>query len=178
MKESAHLLGKPVESLQTMLRLISFSDPRILPLIPDGYYGSNTYASVRSFQEVSGLPVTGAADLQTWQIIADTYARISTETGAPVVLPFWQNGQQIEPGSQNAHLYLVQAMLLALSGIYPTLKAPGISGILDSETQSGIQQIQRAAALPETGSLDTLTWRALSALYRIAIGDGTKNSPL
>jgi len=38
MREPAFYLGKPVRSLQTMLRHISEEDTRILPLIPDGVF--------------------------------------------------------------------------------------------------------------------------------------------
>ena len=51
MREPEYYLGRPVRSLQTMLRQIADTDSRVLPVIPDGHYGKSTYASVRSFQE-------------------------------------------------------------------------------------------------------------------------------
>ena len=72
MREPEFYLGKPVRSLQTMLRHISEEDTRILPLIPDGVFGGNTYASVRSFQQTYQLPDTGAVDSSTWNSIVST----------------------------------------------------------------------------------------------------------
>ena len=165
-------LNNPVYSLQTMLRLLSDSDPRILPVIPDGFYGPNTYASVRSFQEAYGLPVTGEVDQQTWNAIANAYAMALPEQMQPSIEPFWFPGQSIQPGQQNIHLYLVQAMLLALSKYYPEIEPPTVNGVLDAVTQRDLQWLQGKAELPQTGTLNTLTWYALNSLYRITTGAG------
>lgn len=156
-----------------MLRLISDSDSRILPLIPDGYFGPNTIASVRSFQEAYGLPVTGSVDQQTWDTITDAYGRALQEQTPPVTQPLWFPGQSVRPGEANVHLYLVQAMLLALSKYYPDLTPPDqVNGTLDNTTVESLRWLQRAADLPETGVLNTLTWYALNGLYRTTIGTG------
>ena len=173
MREPEYYLGNPVLSLQTMLRRISDSDARILPLIPDGYYGPNTIASVRSFQEAYSLPVTGSVDQQTWDSIVSAYTRVLPEQTAPVTQPLWFPGQSVQPGESNIHLYLVQAMLLALSQYYPDLTPPDqVNGTLDASTEQGLRWIQRAAGLPETGVLNTLTWHALNDLYRTTTGTG------
>ena len=166
-------LGNPVLSLQTMLRQLSDFDPRILPVIPDGLYGPNTYASVRSFQEAYGLPVTGEVDNDTWNAITDAFQKQLPERMQPAVEPFWFPGQSIQPGEKNVHLYLVQAMLLALSKYYPELKAPTVDGILNSVTEQDLKWIQARADLPQTGNLNTLTWQALNNLYRITTGSGS-----
>ena len=172
MREPEFFLGNPVISLQTMLRQISDADPSVLPLIPDGYYGPNTYASVRSFQEAYGLPPTGSVDLPTWRAIVDVYNRILPESLPPVTQPVWFPGQSVQPGDFNIHLYLVQAMLAALSRYYPELEAPEVSGTLDPVTERDLKWVQRAAGLPETGVLNTLTWHALNGLYRTTTGTG------
>ena len=41
----------------------------------DGYFGSNTYRAVRSFQSRNGLSVTGIADLGTQQLLYSSSAR-------------------------------------------------------------------------------------------------------
>ncbi len=172
MRTPEYYLGNPVESLQTMLRQLSDFDPRILPVIPDGLYGPNTYASVRSFQEAYGLRVTGEVDNGTWNTIVNAFQEQIPERLQPAVEPFWFPGQSIQPGEQNVHLYLVQAMLLALSEYYPELTAPAVDGILDPVTEQDLKWIQAKADLPQTGNLNTLTWRALNSLYRITTGTG------
>ncbi len=161
-------LGKPIFSLQTMLRQISFLDQRVLPVIPDGVFGANTFAAVRSFQTAYGLPPTGRADLATWNAVADAYQAALTAVFAPTVMPSWPMGQTIRPGGQDGSLYLVQAMLHALAEQFSGLTAPPLTGILDQPTASGLRWIQAASGLKQTGALDSATWLHLSGLYRIA----------
>lgn len=172
MRQPEFYLGRPVISLQTMLRQLSDHDPRILPVIPDGFYGPSTYASVRSFQEAYGLPVTGQVDISTWDTIADAHRRILPERVQPSIQPFWFPGQSIQPGERNVHLYLVQAMLLALSEYYPELEPPTVDGVLGPVTQRDLQWIQEKAGLEQSGALNTLTWHALNSLYRVTTGTG------
>ena len=99
MREPEYFLGKPVQSLQTMLRHIADADPRVLPLIPDGYYGPNTYASVLSFQQAYGLPETGQVDPETWDRIVAVHDMVFPNRVPPVTSPIWPAGQVIEPDS-------------------------------------------------------------------------------
>ena len=172
MRIPATYLGNPVFSLQTILRQISDLDSHILPVVPDGLYGPSTYASVRSFQEAHGLPVTGEVNRMTWEAIVKVWDAILPERMQPKTEPLWFPGQTVLPGEKNVHLYLVQAMLLALSQYYPELIAPPVDGSLNPQTQQDLQWIQLKAGLPETGDLNTLTWQALNSLYRITAGSG------
>lgn len=172
MRSPETYLGNPVLSLQTMLRQISDFDTNVLPLVPDGLYGSSTYASVRSFQEAYGLPVTGEVNPQTWDAIVGAWEAILPERIQPRTEPLWFPGQSVLPGEQNIHLYLVQAMLLALAQYYPELSPPPVDGTLNSTTQQNLQWIQSKAGLPQTGNLNNLTWQALNGLYRITVGSG------
>ena len=101
MNETKNTLGRPIYNLQTMLRFLSQTDNRILPVIPDGIYGSNTYAAVRSFQEIQGLTPTGVVDYLTWNRIVTQFESERNNNDMP------------------ASLYIAQAMLLALSKTYP-----------------------------------------------------------
>ncbi len=172
MRKPEFYLNNPVISLQTMLRQISDVDPRILPVIPDGLFGPSTYGAVRSFQEAYGLPVTGQVDQQTWNSITDAHSLALAQRKPPVIELFWSLGSSIQPGEQNAHLYLVQAMLTVLSHYYPALTAPPIDGILNPTTAEDLKWIQAGAAIPKTGVLNTLTWNALGSLYRVTVGSG------
>lgn len=172
MRQPELYLGNPIYSLQTMLRQISDFDLRVLPIVPDGFFGRSTHASVRSFQQAYGLPITGEVDEATWNTIVDIHNRALGERATPTIEPVWFPGQSIDPGEENIHLFLVQAMLAALSRFYPELEAPAVNGILDPITERDLKWIQKAAGLPQTGSLNTLTWHALTGLYRTAVGTG------
>lgn len=165
MRKPKFYSGKPVYSLQTMLRTISFADAGVLPLIPDGTYGSNTYASVLSFQEAFGLPQTGETDLQTWTAVAEYYNRLLPQI-TPLSSPsFMLPGNTVSPGTFSPHLYTVQAMLAALADYFVDLSPPELSGRLDPVTQQGLAWLQTAAGLPQTGTPDTITGNFLSAVY-------------
>lgn len=174
MKQPEYYIDRPIESLQAMLRLISDIDTSILPVIPNGTYDGNTYASVRSFQEANDLLPNGITDQSTWETIVKAYDNRSPHRTTPVTQPSWDIGQSVKSGQFNYHIYLVQAMLHALSDFFPTISSPLLSGILDSETQQGLKWIQDAAGIKSTGELDTATWTYLNALYRAMIADGTK----
>lgn len=149
-------LRKPVLSLQTMIRRISEVDSRILPLIPNGIYGANTHASVRSFQEVYGLPVTGSTDLHTWKKIAEVYRQSIAPTAYSASFITLSDEDQIR---------IIQTTLAALSLRYSDLTAPVVSGVADPTTVSGLIRVQTAASLPQTGTIDQKTLAALNALF-------------
>ena len=174
MRRPDYYIGRPVESLQTMLRLISDTDPRIQKVVPDGQYGGSTYASVRSFQKSYALPVTGLADLETWNKIISVFDKSMRSVHTPALIPRWSSGQRVEPGMFHYHLYIVQAMLAALADFFPVLTAPQLTGTLDMATQDGLRWVQHAGGLQESGHLDTSTWNTLNAIYRSVIGTSEK----
>lgn len=174
MRDVHYFAQKPVESLQTMLRRISNADPRILPVIPNGRYNSNTYASVLSFQEAVGKNITGITNQDTWDSIVLLYDQLLPTQTPPVIMPSWSVGQIVRPGQFNYHIYLVQAMLTALSAQIPIFPKTELTGTLDAQTETGLRLIQKAGGLTETGELNTSTWNYLNNLYRIMIKDGFK----
>lgn len=172
MRQPEYYLGRPILSLQTMLRQISDVDSRILPVVPDGYYGQSTYASVRSFQQAYGLPTTGEADAVTWDTIAAVFQQAGLERFPPAIQPVWGLTQTVEPGQFNYHIYLVQGMLAALSNFFPAVALPPLDGILGPVTEQGLLWVQRAAGIAENGALNSLTWNYLTGVYRATTGDG------
>lgn len=169
-REPAFFIGKPIFSLQTMLRQISFWDRRVLPVIPSGVYGRNTYASVRSLQAVCGLPQTGRVDPSTWNAVTAAYREALCASFPPQILPVWPVGRIVPPGAQDPDLCLVQAMLHVLAQRFSGVSAPELTGRLDTATTNGLMWIQAAAGLPQNGALDAQTWRALGDLYRNSTG--------
>jgi len=174
MAQPKDFVNRPVESLQTMLRFLWDNGPTVLPVIPNGSYNSNTYASVRSFQEANSLKPNGITDQLTWETIVDAYDNALPYQTTPITQPSWNSGQTVSFGQFNYHLYLVQAMLRALSDFIPALPSPTLTGILDDKTRQGLRVIQGAAAMDATGELNTATWNYLNALYRAIIGNGQK----
>ena len=61
----------PIRSLQSMLRLLQRHAGKPTTVVPDGIFGPETARALREFQQQNGLPVTGAADLTTWNAVVD-----------------------------------------------------------------------------------------------------------
>ncbi|MBQ7871786.1 MAG: peptidoglycan-binding protein [Oscillospiraceae bacterium] len=164
----------PITDLQKMLRVIY----RKSPLAWDGHFGEDTRRAVLAFQRENGLPTTGVADLPTWEAIRAAYRRNleEQEQAAPLEIVL-QPYQVIEPGSDNLHLYLIQALLLALRDVYPEVPPLAVTGILDVPTQDAVIWFQDLAGLPASGAVDRRTWKHLAHQYRLTVGDGTGTYP-
>ena len=59
MKPAESFVDQPIRALQTMLRTIASIEPGQINVMPDGIYGPQTSAAVRSFQRRQGLTPTG-----------------------------------------------------------------------------------------------------------------------
>ena len=169
MKPQESFADQPVRSLQTMLRTIASMEPSQMNVMPDGIYGSQTAAAVRSFQRRMGLNPTGTVDQNTHEHIVREFdrARIEAEQAQPLQVSL-EPGQVLRRGEGNPVVYLVQAMLTVLHDLVPAIPAPSNSGKLDPQTSESLAAFQTYAALPPTGELDKRTWKDLALHFALA----------
>ena len=169
MKPAESFLDQPIRSLQTMLRTIASIEPNQINVMPDGIYGSQTAAAVRSFQRRQGLNPTGVVDQATHERIVQEYERayIEAEKARPVQITL-DPGQVLRRGERNNHLYLAQSMLTVLNLLEPAIPRPPHTGVLDPQTQTSVAAFQTLAGLPPTGEIDKRTWKDLSLYYTLA----------
>lgn len=162
MRPSGTFIGQPVRSLQTMLRAIGQTDPRLPIVIPDGIYGPGTMAAVSTFQTLYSLPVTGVVDQKTWERIVEIYLPALEQIGltTPIEIIF-EPEQVFRLGESSPYLYLAQGMLTALAQGYSNLKLPSMNGTKDDATTAAVASFQQFAGLPATGELDRATWTQL-----------------
>lgn len=162
MRPDASFVGQPIRSLQTMLQILSKDDPTFPNVIPDGIYGPDTMNAVSAFQRRYGIPVTGIADQETWELIVEKHepARIRIEKAQPIEVII-DPGEVYRYGDSNPNIYLLQSMLTQLSNDHPSIDAPGHSGVMDETTVASLTAFQRIADLPQTGELDKITWKHL-----------------
>ncbi len=86
--EPSYYVGRPVESMQTMLRFAAEGNNRLLPVVPDGVFGPNTMAAVTAFQRYYGLPATGVMNGATWERLVQTYqAQLVQQAPAEAMQP-------------------------------------------------------------------------------------------
>lgn len=160
MRPEETLLGQPIRSLQTMLRVISEDDSRYPTVVPDGIYNQETLTAVSAFQRIHGLPVTGVADQATWEAIVEVYEKAIIRIGkAQPIEILLEPGQILRLGDQNPYLFLLQPMLIYIAQNQPELTAPVLSGILDAPTAQILRDVQKIYGLPISGELDRNTWR-------------------
>lgn len=164
----------PVFDLQTQLQTV-------LPdccINPDGIFGSETKDALSKFQEAHSIPVTGEADLDTWECLQTVYQEeLVKQSEAEPLQIVLQPNQVLKKEEDNLHCYLIQAILLALSELYLELPKVRMTGKNDAQTQNAIMWLQKKSGLAQTGELDKITWRHLSHQYRCAVGDGTGGYP-
>lgn len=169
MKPMESFVDQPVRSLQTMLRAIASIEPGQVNVMPDGIYGPQTAAAVRSFQRRQGLNPTGVVDQATHERIVQEYERayIEAEKARPVQITL-DPGQVLRREERNNHIYLVQSMLTVLHLLDPRIPRPPHSGVLDPRTAESVAAFQTVAGLPPTGEVDKRTWKDLALYYALA----------
>lgn len=169
MKPAESFVDQPIRSLQTMLRTIASVEPRQINVIPDGIYGSQTAAAVRSFQRRQGLNPTGTVDQATHERIVQEYERayIEAQKAQPVQITL-DPGQVLRRGERNNHIYLVQSMLTVLHILDQRIPTPPHTGVLDPATAESVAAFQTIAGLPPTGEVDKRTWKDLALYYALA----------
>lgn len=162
MKPPEFFIGRPIRSLQSMLRVISEDDGRLPTVVPDGIYGQSTMNAVSAFQRANGLPITGITDQATWDAIVIAYedALIRLGKAQPIEIVM-DPGQILRRGDRSPYLYLLQSMLTVLAQASPSISNPPHSGVIDAGTAEALAAFQILAGLPPTGELDRITWKYL-----------------
>lgn len=178
MRPPESFIAQPIRSLQTMLRVIAEDRPGYVRIIPDGIYGPETMAAVSTFQRNHGLPPSGITNMQTWEAIVAEYegARINQDSAYPLNI-LLDPGQIIRKGERHPHLYLVQAILTALSDTYQSVSAPAMTGLLDTSTSDALSSFQMLSGLPMTGHLDKQTWKHLALQYPLSASLAISTAP-
>lgn len=69
--------SEPVITIQEQLNRIAQNYPAIPTVTVDGIFGSATTESVRAFQSIFNLPVSGIVDFPTWYKISQIYVGVS-----------------------------------------------------------------------------------------------------
>lgn len=160
MRPDESLVGQPVRSLQTMLRVLAEDDSSLPTVIPDGIYGQDTMRAVSAFQRRQGIPVTGVVDLNTWEQIVESYelAIIRVDKAEPIEVLINAN-EVYRLGDSGPYIYLLQSMLTQLAQDHKSIPPLQLTGIVDAETSAALVAFQQLADLPANGELDKITWK-------------------
>ena len=152
-----------IYEMQTMLRLLSQTDPLIPNVNPDGIFGPETEKAVLAFQVGAGLPPTGIVDFGTWTALTNAYRNaLSLTRRGLAIFPFPGGDYTVGKGEQSDLVYIIQLILSGIDVVYDIFDEIDISGIFDQKTEDAVRIFQRINRLPETGVVDSATWDRLA----------------
>ncbi len=168
MRPDESFVGQSIRSLQTMLRVIAIDGGYIPTVVPDGIYGATTMQAVSAFQRYHGLPVSGVTDNATWDKIYAEFepARIRIGKAEPIEI-LMEPGEIFVKGDASPYIYLMQSMLIFLSGDHTSIPLSDHTGIMDDSTQAAVSAFQSLSGLPVTGEMDRITWLHLSRQFTL-----------
>ncbi len=163
--------GNNVRILQVQLNRIAQNYPAI-PKIenPNGIFGLDTESSVRKFQEVFNLPITGEVDKSTWYRIKQYYtgvkrlSELAAEgiTISEATVPF---ATELSSGMSGIGVRTIQYYLSIIAYFNGNLEPVPLTGTFDSDTVAAVERFQEFYGLPVTGIVDTDTWNTMTRIY-------------
>lgn len=161
--------SKEVASLQYYLAVIGAYYERVSPVDITGYFGEMTENSVKSFQNVFGLPMTGRVDRTTWNTIYSAYDGIVESVPFDIsndyIAPLYPN-VILKEGSSNEYVKLIQQYLTYINGTYPNVPAVSDTGYFGPLTKASVIAFQKQFNVtPANGVVGSVTWDAITREY-------------
>ncbi len=155
-----------VRALQYFLAVIGAYYADVQPVDITGYFGEQTENSVKSFQQVFGLPQTGVVDRQTWLDIYRAYLGIvesvpSTEGSDVILYP----GRVLREGMRGEDVKVIQEYLTLINQTYPNIPAVENTGYFGPVTRSSVLAFQKQFGLPANGIVGAATWNEIAGVY-------------
>ena len=151
-------------NLQRYLRQLSYHHPEITPPPIDGIFERDTEESLKDFQAMVGLPVTGRADRRTWNALYAMYRASIAENEPPrtvAILPFVAGEILLQKGDEGFTINVLQYMLRELGESLAELEKIEVSGIFDDNTARAVRLFRVQNGLPEGETVDLITWNTL-----------------
>ena len=80
-------------------------------------------------------------------------------------IPASFDGKNLQVGSNNESVRMMQEQLNVISKNYPAIKKVKEDGIFEENTRIAVETFQQAFNLPATGIVDFATWYKISQVY-------------
>ena len=160
--------GQGVLILQYYLEFISLFVSGVQAAAPDGVFGEETDASVRSFQRTYGLSTTGIVDRALWTQIQNTYYNIlgsvSYDFDEGLILPY--PGRVLALGASGDDVVALQEYLNYIAKTYTDIPIINVDGDFGVATESAVIAFNRIFGLPgDEGRVNALTWKTITDIY-------------
>ena len=161
------MVNEQVRGLQYFLAVIGAYYESVQPLEITGEYDAQTGASVRSFQRVYGLPVTGIVDEATWEDIYRAYAGIAASIPVEDAewIPLLYPGFVLQEGMTSDYVRVLQQYLTFIHRSIPAIPEVRDTGYFGPVTKAAVTAFQRWAGLTPNGAVGAVTWDGIAGLY-------------
>jgi peptidoglycan hydrolase-like protein with peptidoglycan-binding domain len=158
--------GSNVSALQYYLAVVGAYYQRVTPVEITGYFGTATEESVKSFQQVFGLPETGKVDRTTWNEIYRAYDGIlnSIPIDSTITTVLYPN-IILKEGISNEYVKVLQEYLTYINRTYPNIPAVNNTGYFGALTKASVIAFQNEFGLQPNGIVGSTTWDAISREY-------------
>lgn len=161
-------MNDAVFELQGYLRNIGRLDSDISRVVPDGIFGEETTAAVKSFQKKYGIEETGIVDFETWEMIKAKNSEAVFIASEPVqIVKITNEDLPLTKGMDNTLIYTLHLMLNKVADEYGNFTPLPLQSLFDESTEREVRRWQRVTAYEETGQVDKYTWNSLAEFYLI-----------
>lgn len=172
---SIGMASDDIAVIQRQLNRIREDYPSIPFIVyTNGFFGADTDAAVRRFQEVFNLTVDGIVGKATWYRISLVYVSVKrlgelTSEGQSSDFRYADVNTLLQIGSRGEDVATLQYLIEYISIFYRSVQPTGVDGIFGQQTNNALISFQRTFGLPETGTTTPDTWRALFGVYEAII---------
>lgn len=172
---SIGMASEDVAEIQRQLNRIREDYPSIPFIVyTNGFFGSDTDAAVRRFQEVFNLTVDGIVGKATWYRISIVYVSVKrlgelTSEGQSSDFRYADVNTYLERGSRGDDVATLQYLIEYISIFYRSVQPTSVDGIFGEQTYNSLVSFQRTFGIAETGTTTPETWMALFGVYEAII---------
>lgn len=157
--------GDPVRIIQYYLSAVANFYPTVPAVRVTGIFDDQTLEGVIAFQKQFGLDPDGIVGENTWNELYSAYLGIvqseaEIEGGVPLF-----GGVTLRIGSMGEDVRWLQTALARIAEDYPEITAPAVTGYYGTQTENAVLQFQNLFDLPDTGTVNILTWDAVGSIY-------------
>ncbi|MCM1529465.1 MAG: peptidoglycan-binding protein [Alistipes sp.] len=157
--------GTEVRNLQYYLAVIGAYYNAVMPVEITGYFGTQTEASLKSFQRVFGIPDTGVLDRQTKIDLYRAYMGIAESVRPEYTSVALYPGTVLKEGSRGDSVRIMQEYLTFIHNTYSNIPAVSNTGYFGQMTKRSVTEFQRQFGIEPTGIIGPVTWDTIAGVY-------------
>lgn len=154
-----------VTHLQKMLRTIQLANGGIVTVPADGIFAASTTDAVRAFQKQNGLPITGAVDKDTYDLLYARSLEAEFDQSEPLPIYLFGKGKNVKKGEVSDFVLLLKGLMNELTVSYDGFDPLPLTNVFDDEMEAAVSDLQVRNSLPPTGVVDKATWNSIVRNY-------------